>query len=72
MSAFLKTGQGYGIQSGHLLFFGLQNYKSSSNKKNYQQKSNIPGFLRCLPVKFRSLPEMTGPDGHTGDNFEAL
>jgi hypothetical protein len=41
-------------------FFGLQNYKSSSNKKNYEQKSNTARFLRCSPVYIRSLPEMSG------------
>jgi len=39
-------------------FFGLQNYKSSSNKKNYEQKSNIACPVRCSPMYIRSLPEM--------------
>jgi len=41
-------------------FFGLQNYKSSSNKKNYEQKSNTTRFLRCSPMYIRSPPEMSG------------
>jgi len=40
-------------------FFGLQNYKSSSNKKNYEQKSNIARSLRYSPVYIRPLPEMS-------------
>jgi len=43
---------------GISLFFGLQNYKSSSNKKNYEQKSNIACSVRCSPMYIRSLPEM--------------
>jgi len=40
-------------------FFGLQNYKSSSNKKNYEQKSNNGRYLRCSPIYIRTPPEMS-------------
>jgi hypothetical protein len=41
-------------------FFGLQNYKSCSNKKNYEQKSNNPPPFRHLPRFIRILPEISG------------
>jgi len=44
---------------GISLFFGLQNYESSSNKKNYEQKSNIACSVRCSPMYIRPLPEMS-------------
>jgi hypothetical protein len=49
---------------GISLFFGLQNYKSSSNKKNYEQKSNIACSVRCSPMYIRPLPEMSGTDSN--------
>jgi len=55
---------------GIFLFFGLQNYKSSSNKKNYQQKSNTARFLRCSPMNCRTLPKKSGNGMGLHNTFE--
>jgi len=55
---------------GISLFFGLQNYKSCINKKNYEQKSNTTRFLRRSPIYIRSLPEMITKPFHNIDIFD--
>jgi hypothetical protein len=52
-------------------FFGLQNYKSYSNKKNYEQKSNNTWPFRRLPPFIRSLPEICGSGIVSGGIFDA-